>query len=44
VQAGLRIDAVQDSDLVPQYEQFAFFDADERPSRTSQPQSRTKMR
>jgi hypothetical protein len=44
VQAGPRLGAAQDGDLVPQHQQFRFFDADERPSRTSQPHSRMKIR
>jgi hypothetical protein len=36
--------AAQDGDLVPQHDQLGVLEADERLSRISQPQSRTKMR
>jgi hypothetical protein len=36
--------AAQHGDLVPTHQQFRVFDTDERPSRTSQPQTRMKMR
>jgi hypothetical protein len=44
VQPGPRSGAAQHGDLVPQHQQFRVFDAEERPSRTSQPQTRMKMR
>jgi len=44
VQAGPGLGAAQYGDLMPQHQRSAFFDADERPSRTSQSQTRMKIR
>jgi hypothetical protein len=44
VEPGPRMGTAQHGDLVPQHEQLASLKADDRPSRTSQQQSRTKMR
>ena len=44
VQPGPGIGPAQHGDLVPQDAQLGVVEADDRPSRTSQPQSRTKMR
>jgi hypothetical protein len=44
VEPGPRMSAAQHSDLVPQHEQLGVLDAEDRPSRTSQPQTRTKIR
>ena len=44
VEPGPRMGPAQHSEFVPKHQQLRVFDADERPSRTSQPQSRTKIR
>jgi hypothetical protein len=36
--------SAQYSDLMPQHQELGVLEADDRPSRTSRPQSRTKMR
>jgi hypothetical protein len=42
VQSGPRMGPAQHGDLVPQHEKFGVLGGDDGPSRTSQPQSRTK--
>ena len=41
---GPQIGAAQHGDLMSQHQELGFLEADDRLSRTSQPQSRTKIR